>query len=632
MTADTLAALLAARATDDRPGLRFEDRTWTWREYVARCLAVADQLSRTAGVTGSGTAGGVHVGVLCDNVPEFAFLLGAAGVSPHVVVALNPTRSVVELERDARATDVDLVVWGDPYRDQAQHVGDALGVPVVPAEGLGAVGPVGGRGVPVGPVGGRGVPVGPVEGLGADRVAPGSAVPPLAVPAQRVPSRDAEKPRPEALGDHRALGQVSRGEVEEPGRVQQENLDGARPELAVSVGRDPGELVMLIFTSGTAGRARAVRVTQRKVAVPGRSLAGMLTGDDVVYCPMPLFHSGAVMAAFAPAVASGAALVLRRKFSASGLLPDIRRYGVTYLHYVGKALSYVLATPERADDAGNTLRFAFGNEGSASATRRFGERFGCHVIDAFGSTETAISISPDPTGPKGSLGRLPEGIEIRDPFTGKACPPAEVVDGRLVNPDEAIGELVNVTGLGLFEGYYNDPEADAERIRQGAFWSGDLAYADKSGYVFFAGRGTERLRVDGENLAVAPIEAALREYPGVVEAAVYPVPDAAAGDQVMAALILDGPFDGESFATFLADRADLGTKALPRYIRVCREFPLTASQKIIKRLLAKEGWRTTDPVWWRPAVREEFRLMGERDLADIEDAFVRHGRHDLLEG
>ncbi|WP_250574140.1 AMP-binding protein [Nonomuraea sediminis] len=623
MTADTLAALLAARATDDRPGLRFEDRTWTWREYVARCRAVADWLSRTAGVTGSGTAGGVHVGVLCDNVPEFAFLLGAAAISPHVVVALNPTRSVVELERDARATDVDLVVWGAPYRDQAQHVGEALGVPVVPAEGLGAVGlgvpgvsggprvPGPGEGVSGVPGPGQSVPRVSGEGPGADRVAPGSAVPPLAVPAQRV--RPGE---PEAQGAPR--------DPEAPGASGDAEAQGEAGS--------PGELVMLIFTSGTAGRARAVRVTQRKVAVPGVSLGQLLSGDDVVYCPMPLFHSGAVMAAYAPAVASGAALVLRRRFSASGLLPDIRRYRVTYLHYVGKALSYVLATPERPDDASNTLKLAFGNEGSASATRRFGERFGCHVVDAFGSTETAISISPDPTGPKGSLGRLPEGIEIRDPFTGKACPPAELVDGRLANPDEAIGELVNVTGLGLFEGYYNDPEADAERIRQGAFWSGDLAYADKSGYVFFAGRGTERLRVDGENLAVAPIEAALREYPGVVEAAVYPVPDAAAGDQVMAALILDGPFDGGSFAAFLADRADLGTKALPRYIRVCREFPLTASQKIIKRLLAKEGWRTTDPVWWRPAVREEFRLMGERDLADIEEAFVRHGRHDLLEG
>nr|BFE83168.1 hypothetical protein GCM10020093_057690 [Planobispora longispora] len=104
-------------------------------------------------------------------------------------------------------------------------------------------------------------------------------------------------------------------------------------------------LVMLIFTSGTSGRPRAVRVTQRKIAVPGTSLAALLSPQDVVYCAMPLFHSGAIMAAYAPALASGAALALRRKFSASGLMADVRRYGVTYLHYVGKALSYVLATP-----------------------------------------------------------------------------------------------------------------------------------------------------------------------------------------------------------------------------------------------------------------------------------------------
>lgn len=118
---------------------------------------------------------------------------------------------------------------------------------------------------------------------------------------------------------------------------------------------------MLIFTSGTSGRPRAVKVTQRKIAVPGTSLAAMLTPGDVVYCSMPLFHSGAIMAAYAPAVASGAALVLRRRFSASGVLPDLRRYGCTYLHYVGKALSYVLATPRG--------RMTRAPPGSRSATR-----------------------------------------------------------------------------------------------------------------------------------------------------------------------------------------------------------------------------------------------------------------------
>jgi len=516
----TLAGLLERRADDDRPGLLFEDRVWSWREYVAECRTRAAQLDARGP--------NLHVGVLFDNVPEMLFLLGAAALSGHVVVALNPTRSAAELARDADATHVDLILHEPAHAVLAADIAE------------------------------------------------------LRAPEQR-------RPRPSDEGRE-------------------------------------SELLMLIFTSGTSGRPRAVKITQRKVAVPGTSLAAMLSPQDVVYCSMPLFHSGAVMAAYAPAVASGAALVLRRRFSASGLMADVRRYGVTYLHYVGKVLSYVLATPAEPSDAENTLKIAFGNEGSATAVRRFGERFGCYVIDAFGSTETAISITPDISGPPGCLGRLPEEVEIRDPATGERCPAALFEDGRLLNAGEAIGELVNTRGLGLFDGYYNDPDADHERIRQGAFWSGDLAYADADGYVFFAGRGTERLRVDGENLAVAPIEAVVREFPGVVEAAVYPVPDAAAGDQVMAALVLRDGFDPEAFAGFLSGRKDVGPKAIPRYIRISEELPQTASNKVIKRILAAEAWHTGDPVWWRPAGQASWRPLTPEDATRIDDEFTQHGR------
>ncbi|MGW0807076.1 AMP-binding protein [Nonomuraea sp. NPDC002799] len=562
MTANTLASLLLARAEDDRPGLMFDGTVWSWRAHIAAC--------RAAGAWLSGRGAGLHVGVLSENVPELVFLVGGAALAGHVVVALNPTRSADELIRDARATDVDLLLADEPYAGVARPVSEALGVDVLPLAGLG------------------------------DDVAPlGVDVQPLSAPAAGV------RPLP-------AAGQETSGGV--PGEVSE---------------ADPAGLVMLIFTSGTSGRPRAVRITQRKIAVPGTSLAALLTPADVVYCSMPLFHSGALMAAYAPAVASGAALVLRRRFSASGVLPDIRRYGCTYLHYVGKALSYVLATPEQPDDARNPLKIAFGNEGSAVATRRFGERFGCYVIDAFGSTETAVSLTPDPSGPPGCLGRLPEGVQILDPFSTRPCPPGRIENGRLLNPDEAVGELVNTAGLGLFEGYYNDPEADAERVRDGAFWSGDLAYQDADGYVFFAGRGTERLRVDGENLAVAPIEAALREFAGVIEAAVYPVPDAAAGDQVMAALVLEGAFDPDAFAAFLASRRDLGTKSLPRYIRVSDRLPQTPSHKVIKRLLAREAWRCADPVWLRSP--DGLRPLTDAEAKGIEEEFVRHGRQRLWE-
>ena len=97
--------------------------------------------------------------------------------------------------------------------------------------------------------------------------------------------------------------------------------------------------------------------------------------------------------------------------------------------------------------------------------------------------------------------------------------------GAVTNLDEAVGELVNTQGAGFFGGYYNDERATAERLDGGMFWSGDLAYRDDAGFVYLAGRTADWLRVDGENLAAAPIETILLRHPAVSQAAVYGVPD-----------------------------------------------------------------------------------------------------------
>jgi fatty-acyl-CoA synthase len=404
------------------------------------------------------------------------------------------------------------------------------------------------------------------------------------------------------------------------------------PAAPVVSGPDPGDatLLMLIFTSGTSGRPRAVRVTHRKVTVPGQHLSALLTPGDAVYCPMPLFHSGAIMAAFAPALVTGAELVVRERFSASGFLPDVRAHGCTYLHYVGKALSYVLATPEAPDDHDNPLRIAFGNEAAPAEQEAFARRFGCHVQDGYGSSETAISLSPDPSGPPGALGRPGAGIKVLDPATGRECPPARLDEsGRLLNGDEAIGELVNTQDMGLFDGYYKDDAPD--RIRDGMFWSGDLAYADENGYVYFAGRTADRLRVDGENFGAAQVERVLADLPGVRQLAVYGVPDAASGDQVMLALAADG-FDPLEFAAYLRGRPGLSPKWTPRYVRVARDLPATASNKILKRALVREGWYTDDPVWWRPGRDLAYRRLTHDDRTAIRAEFQRRGRLHLLEG
>ena len=202
---------------------------------------------------------------------------------------------------------------------------------------------------------------------------------------------------------------------------------------------------MMIFTSGTSGEPKAVQVTHLTVIFAGASLIERfdVESSGVCYLSMPLFHSNALLAGWSVAVGSGAAMV-PATFSASGLLSDLRRYGATYMNYVGKPLAYVLATPEQPDDGDNPLRVAFGNEASDRDIAEFSRRFDCTVWDGFGSTEGAIIITREDGCPPGSLGRGFPGVSIYNPDTLAECQVASFDDdGALTNADEAIGELVN---------------------------------------------------------------------------------------------------------------------------------------------------------------------------------------------
>jgi fatty-acyl-CoA synthase len=513
----TVRAQLLAHLDVRRPGLLFEDRTWTWdgvvRESVVRS-AVLDELLAPGRPP--------HAGLLLDNVPEFAFLLGGAAIGGHVVVGLNPTRRGPALAADIARCDCQVVLTDEAHA----HLLDGLDLDV------------------------------PVHRLDGDDWA-------------------------------RALARHHRAEV---------------PDVTV----DDDTLLMLIFTSGTSGDPKAVNVTQAKVAFPGVFLSERfgLGSDHVAYLSMPMFHSNAIMAGWGPALASGATMALARRFTASGFLADVRRYGATYANYVGKPLTYIMATPERPDDADNPLRIVFGNEANERDIADFGRRFGCVVVDSYSSTENAVIVQRTDNMPPGSLGRPLDGVQVLDPETMAETPDAAFgPDGRLLNGDAATGELVNTQGAGAFAGYYNDPDAEAERMRGGMYWSGDLAYRDADGFVYFAGRTADWLRIDGENIAAAPVERILLRHPSISEAAVYAVPDESVGDQMMAALTTLAPLAPADLEEFLAAQPDLSPKAWPRYVRLVESLPRTATNKVLKRRLAAEGPVAGDGTLWTRAAR-----------------------------
>jgi len=379
---------------------------------------------------------------------------------------------------------------------------------------------------------------------------------------------------------------------------------------------EPTDTLMMIFTSGTSGEPKAVRVTHLTVIFAGANLIERFEVDSsgVCYLSMPLFHSNALLAGWSVAVGSGAAMV-PATFSASGLLPDLRRYGATYMNYVGKPLAYVLATPEQPDDAENPLLVAFGNEASDRDIAEFSRRFDCTVWDGFGSTEGAIIITREDGCPAGSLGQGFPGVSIYNPDTLTECAVARFDDdGALINPDEAIGELVNTSGAGLFAGYYNDKDATDARLRHGMFWSGDLAYRDADGWIYFAGRSGDWLRVDGENMTTAPIERILQRLPAVSQVAVYAVPDEQVGDQVMAALVLadDAELTPGEFGEFLAAQSDLSPKGWPRHVWITESLPSTATNKILKRELSSRGSTPEGGLLWTRIGRDTTYTVASR--------------------
>lgn len=552
LPAPNAAALLRSNAADperrDRPALRFEDRVWTHGEYVVESCRWANLF-----VDRLDPARPKHVAVLLDNIPEYLFAFGGAGLSGATVVGVNHTRRGEHLLHDFQHTDCQMLIYEPRHWELIEPIADRLGLDDAH-----------------------------LLEVGDD----------LTQALQHQPTTD----------------------------------PGVEPDL--------DQAWALIFTSGTSDAPKAVICSQRRLLVTGNRMRMMLgiTPDDVGYVCMPLFHSNAVMVGWAPSIVSGASVGLTRKFSASGWLRDVRHYGATWFNYTGKPLAYILATPEQPDDADNPLRVAYGNEGSPQVVDDFSRRFGVRVIDAFGATEGGVAVNRVDDAPKGALGLVGDSVMVVDE-DGNSLPRAEFDEhGRLLDPEGCVGEIVNITGVGPFEGYYNNDEANARTTRFGWYWSGDLGYVDHDGFLYFAGRNADWIRVDGENFPAGPIETALARNPDVLFAAAYGVPDAQAGDQVMAALVLrDGAtFDPDAFASWLDEQADVGPKWHPRYLRITAAMPTSPTNKILKRVLVHEKFRPDrtngSELWFRTRQEHIYRPFGDAQAKELEEEFVHYGR------
>ncbi len=423
----------------------------------------------------------------------------------------------------------------------------------------------------------------------------------------------------------------------------------------------PETNLMVIYTSGTTGLPKGILNNHFKLLATGIgvSRATEMNRHDVGYTCMPLFHSNSMFVGVSPNFWVGGSVAIRRRFSASGFLPDVLRYGVTGWNYVGEPVHYVLDAVEAqfggdeeriraelTENPQNRFRFAVGNGASPPDIDKFMRWFGLEeMYELYGSTEAAISTFRKKGDPRGSVGEVTdEAVQILDD-DGKERPPAELdAEGRILNYTEAVGEICRAAeDTALFQGYFANPDANQSKYRDGVYHSGDLGHVvirDGRRYLFFDGRTDDWIRKDGENFSAAQVARLLQEHPDVSLAAAYGVPCMVSDELVMAALLLreGASFDPEGFFAWCDRQCSEGAmdrKWFPDFVRLVDDFTFTQTQKILVRELKRDHFhreRLPDAsLFWRERGDDAYRSFGAGYFAELRTLFQDAEREALLE-
>lgn len=394
---------------------------------------------------------------------------------------------------------------------------------------------------------------------------------------------------------------------------------------------------VFIFTSGTTGLPKAAVISHARWLMTGDVM--QVTMDvgpqDCFYAFLPLYHGAASLSAGATAIAAGASLALRRKFSRREFWSDVRRHGVTICQYVGEICRFLLSAPSQPDDRQHGLRKMVGAGLAPEVWEQWSARFGAmQIYEGWGATE-ANTNTLNVDNRVGSCGRVPfwEKTNLRivryDPVTGQHPRGA---DGylQLCEPDEpgeAIGMILDLPDMpaGRFEGY-TSAEATERKIlrnvfRSGDAWwsSGDLLRCDADGYCWFVDRIGDTYRWKSENVSTAEVGDVLGEYPGLDAITVYGVQvPGQEGRAGMAALVMapGQAFDPQVFYQLTAQR--LPRYAAPLFLRLAAEADMTGNYKLRKVDLQRQGWdasQVSDALYVRDEVAGSYVALTPETLA-----------------
>ncbi len=369
-----------------------------------------------------------------------------------------------------------------------------------------------------------------------------------------------------------------------------------------------GEVALYIFTSGTTGLPKAAVLSNRRYLTSAdmAAMAGFkCTEQDRMYICLPLYHGTGLMVGAGAAMVSGASMFIRRKFSASNFLPEVREHGCTLLVYIGELCRYLSNTEAQAGDDKNPLRSMMGNGMRPDVWLGFKKRFGIsRVAEFYGASEGNVAfanlMNRDCTvGMTSAEVALVEYDVDNDEIVRDAA--GRCVPVKAGEPGLLLGKITEDT---VFEGY-TDPEATEKKIVRSAletddawFNSGDLMRTVDVGFTLgyphyqFVDRVGDTFRWKSENVSTNEVGEIINGFDQIKFCNVYgveiPGTDGRAG---MAAVTLqDGvsELDVDAFSTFL--RSELPAYAVPLFVRIQPDIDVTGTFKMVKGDLRKQAY------------------------------------------
>ncbi|XP_071533896.1 long-chain fatty acid transport protein 4 isoform X4 [Panulirus ornatus] len=398
--------------------------------------------------------------------------------------------------------------------------------------------------------------------------------------------------------------------------------------------------MVYIYTSGTTGMPKAAVIKHSRFLffTSGVYYLAALNPSDVIYDPLPLYHTAGGMLGVGQALFFGCSTVIRVKFSSSKYWAEAIKYGVTAGQYIGEICRYLLNMPEKPEDKQHKIRIMFGNGLRPNIWKEFEKRFNIpKICEFYGSTEgNANVINID--GKPGAVGFVSvlfpsvypvalikvdeETREVARDSNGLCmkCKPGE--------PGEFIGKIVRNHPVRDFHGYADESSTKKKIVRDVfkkgdyAFLSGDILVMDDEGYLYFKDRTGDTFRWKGENVSTSEVEAVISKVAGHADVVVYGVEVPGAEGRAGMAAILDAEETLDMEELYSGVMKSLAPYARPLFVRTAKELEMTGTYKLKKVTIQKEGFdprNIKDKIFFLDVKKKAYIPLSE----DVYDKIIR---------